>query len=281
MKYLGGKQRLGKHIAPVLKELWKKVVDKKVVDKNLLDKNLLDKKVLNGYLEPFCGSCGVLKNMSDISESIEASDYHSDLIQMWKEVKANTFIYPTSVSEEEYFAAKASTSPNAMKSFVGFGMSFGGRFFGAYAHKYVNEKKEDFCKEMVNSLKRTSPLIQNVEFTNKSYLELEPKNKFIYCDPPYAYIKFPIKYRRDVKHYDVFDTDLFWETMRKWSENNLVVVSEVVAPADFTEVWNMERHRSACNSLKTGKKNVAVDDDFKSSEKLFIYSGSAYISYIL
>ena len=26
MKYLGGKQRLGKHIAPVLKELWNKLL---------------------------------------------------------------------------------------------------------------------------------------------------------------------------------------------------------------------------------------------------------------
>ena len=98
---------------------------------------------------------------------------------MWKEVKEGTFIFPASISEEEYFAAKALTSPNAHKSFVGFGMSFGGRFFGAYAHKYINAKKEDFCKEMVNSLKHTAPLIQNVTFTNKSYLDLNPTNKFI------------------------------------------------------------------------------------------------------
>lgn len=260
MKYLGGKQRLGKHIAPVLKDLWNKLLKTE------------EFKNLNGYLEPFCGSCGVLKNMADISDNIQANDYHPDLIQMWIEVKAGTFVFPVSISEEEYFIAKALPSPNAHKSFVGFGMSFGGRFFGAYAHKYINEKKEDFCKEMTSSLKHTAPLIQNVIFTNNSYLELNPVNKFIYCDPPYAYVKFPIKYRRDTKKYDKFDTDLFWETMRKWSENNFVIVSEIVAPNDFIEVWNMERHRSACNSLKTGKKNVAVDDDFKSSEKLFVYS---------
>ena len=130
MKYLGGKQRLGKHIAPVLKDLWNKLLKTE------------EFKNLNGYLEPFCGSCGVLKNMADICDNIQANDYHPDLIQMWIEVKAGTFVFPISISEEEYFIAKALPSPNAHKSFVGFGMSFGGRFFGAYAHKYINDKKE-------------------------------------------------------------------------------------------------------------------------------------------
>jgi hypothetical protein len=60
----------------------------------------------------------------------------------------------------------------------------------------------------------------------------------------------------------------------------MVVVSEIVAPPDFVEIWNMDRHRSACQSLKTGKKNVAVDADFTKSEKLFIYSGSPFLSLI-
>jgi DNA adenine methylase len=269
MKYLGGKQRLGKHLAPFLKELYNKI-----------NKALHNGLIIDGYLEPFCGSCGVLKNMADVSDSVQANDYHPDLIQMWSEVQAGTFVFPTSISEEEYFLAKALPSPSAHKSFVGFGMSFGGRFFGAYAHKYMNDKKEDFCKEMVNSLKRTAPLIQNVCFTNKSYLDLQPVNKFIYCDPPYAFTKFPIKYRRDVKRYDVFDTALFWATMRAWSANNFVVVSEIVAPNDFVEIWNMDRHRSACNSLKTGKKNVDVNDDFKSSEKLFIFKDSPFFIFV-
>ena len=259
MKYLGGKQRLGKHLAPVLKQLWEKLVKTKNLD---------------GYLEPFCGSCGVLKNMTTISDCVIANDYHPDLIEMWNQVKNGDFVFPPSISEEEYFAAKMLPSPNAHKSFVGFGMSFGGRFFGAYAHKYINSKKEDFCKEMTNSLKHTAPLIQNVTFTNMSYLDMNPVNKFIYCDPPYAYKKFPIKYRRDIKHYDTFDTALFWETMRVWSKTNFVIISEIVAPEDFIEVWNMERHRSACNSLKTGKKNVKDYDDFKSSEKLYVHSST-------
>ena len=29
----------------------------------------------------------------------------------------------------------------------------------------------------------------------------------------------------------------FWETMRKWSKNNIVVISEREAPKDFKKVW--------------------------------------------
>ena len=38
MKYLGGKQRLGKHIAPILKELWE-----------------INTNQFQSYIEPFCG----------------------------------------------------------------------------------------------------------------------------------------------------------------------------------------------------------------------------------
>jgi len=268
MKYLGGKQRLGKHLSPVLKKLW----------------DINESNNLQGYIEPFCGSLGVLKNMAPQippNMPIIANDYHPDLIQMWKEVKADVFVYPPSISEEEFLLAKTLQSPSAHKAFVGFGMSFGGRFFGVYAHKYLNGKKEDFCKEMMHSLHRMKPLIQNVEFTNESYLDLKPENMFIYCDPPYAFTKFPIKYRRDVKKYDKFDTPLFWETVRMWSKNNLVVVSELTAPPDFVEIWNLDRYRSACQSTKTRFKNIEADskeeeESTNKTEKLFIYSQSPY-----
>ena len=166
--------------------------------------------------------------------------YHGALIMSCHAAIKTGCQYLHSISEEEYKEAKLLESPSAYKAFVGFGMSFGGRFFGAYSQKYLGEKKEDFCKEMVNSLKRTQPLIKRkvVSFTNKNYQSLQPENKFIYCDPPYKQAKYPIKYRRDVKYYDVFDTEEFWEIMRKWSKNNIVLISEMDAPQDFVEVWN-------------------------------------------
>ena len=268
MKYLGGKQRLGKHLSPFLHNVWNNYVSN--TDKNMIKPN--------GYIEPFCGSLGVFKHMTDLedigADSIVANDYHPDLIEMWKQVQNENFEFPSSISEEEFLEAKKIPSPNAYKAFVGFGMSFGGRFFGAYSQKYLGEKKEDFCKEMVNSLKRTQPLIKRkvVSFTNKKYQTLQPKNKFIYCDPPYKQAKYPIKYRRDVKYYDVFDTEEFWEIMRKWSKNNIVLISEMDAPEDFVEVWNMERYRSAAQSNKTRySEKSEKPSETRKIEKVFMH----------
>lgn len=251
MKYLGGKQRLGKHISPIIKEYY-------------------NNETMNGYLEPFCGSLGVLKHMTDLDTKIYANDYHPDLIQMWKELQEDTFVYPELVTEEDHKNAKLLESPNAMKSFIGFGMSFGGKFFGSYAHKYLGNKNEDFLKEMKNSLERIKPKIKNVIFTNKDYKKLNPKKKLIYCDPPYRNTKFPIKYRTDTKYYDTFDNDAFWDVMRKWSKDNVVIISETSAPDDFVEIWNQESHRSIAQSSKTRYKN----EETKSHkiEKLFMKS---------
>ena len=257
MKYLGGKQRLGKHIAPILFELW-------------------ETNDYSGYLEPFCGSLGVLKQMAPLisgssvaNYKILANDYHPDLIKMWQELQEGTLQMKNSISADEYEAAKLLKSPNGFKAFVGFGMSFSGKYFGGYAMKYLNNKKEDFCKEMVNSLTKIKPLIQNVKFTCKDYKDLKPENMFIYCDPPYLSERFPIKYRRDVKYYDEFDNDEFWEVVRQWSKNNTVVVSEMVAPSDFIEIWGKESYRSACQSKKTRFKDENTQT--VKIEKLFIH----------
>ena len=254
MKYLGGKQRLGKHIAPVLHYLW-------------------ESTNYNGYLEPFCGSLGVFQHMTELdgAKTIVANDYHPDLIELWKDVQNDTFKPPLSVSEEDYNQAKLLKSPNSLKAFIGFGMSFGGRYFGAFATKYLGNKKEDFLKEMVNSLKRIGPKIQRpkVKFTNSKYQVLRPTNKFIYCDPPYHYNKYPIKYRTDTKRYDEFDNDEFWDMMRKWSKSNLVIISETTAPHDFVEIWNTKRYRSAAQSTRTRFKSQTTET--VKTEKLYVH----------
>lgn len=237
MKYLGGKQRIGKHIAEFLKQF------------------NCDK-----YMEPFCGALGVLKNMTHLN--VIANDWHPDLIEMWIQVQNLSLKYPESISEEEYNAAKILQSPSGIKAFIGFGMSFGGRYFGAYSQKYLGNKKEDFCLEMTRSLNRIAPLIKNVNFTNQDYRTLKPEGFLIYCDPPYK-TKLPIKYRRDTKKYDKFDTEEFWNIMREWSKNNIVIISETSAPEDFKEIWSSASNRSASRSKNTKTKNIIYEKLFQ------------------
>lgn len=49
--------------------------------------------------------------------------------------------------------------------------------------------------------------------------------------------------------------------MRKWSKNNIVLISEENAPSDFECIWEQEVSRS-----------IKASDKSKSTEKLFIYN---------
>jgi len=250
MKYMGGKYFLAKELSCTMKEL---VPPDKVT----------------GYVEPFCGAINVLLHMNE-DYQCSASDYHPDLIQLWNEVQRDTFVCPLAVDAEFYEECKAYDSPSAMKGFIGFNMSFGGKFFSGFVDKYKNDKKEDFLKEAQNSLKKIQPRMKGISFKNISYEKLRPKGKLIYCDPPYQKTKFPIKYRTDTKQYDVFDNETFWNVMRKWStqDNNYVFISETTAPQDFIPIWSKQSHRSASQSQKTRYKN---DSNTFTTEKLFVH----------
>lgn len=310
MKYLGGKQRLGKVIGPILHDIWT------TGQSTALSCELMHSaQSFGAYIEPFCGSLGVLRVVADTfpaSATILASDYHPDLIQMWREVQDGTFQYPAAdvcSTEEDYLRIKAMKLPNgapsSLKAFIGFGLGFSGRYFASFAPKYANGKKEDFLGEMTHSVQAVQAILQKrcgpppsthggvlgdapspPIFRCRDYREVVATSEdggssvsnLIYCDPPYRSTKFPIKYRRDVKHYDDFDSDEFWETMRAWSAKHMVLISEMSAPDDFVEVWSMQRYRSACQSTRTRFKASAssaslVDKSVEyKNEKLFVHS---------
>ena len=67
----------------------------------------------------------------------------------------------------------------------------------------------------------------------------------------------------------MFDNDEFWEKVRRWSTNNIVVVSELVVPNDFVEVWNYDVNRSAAQSKKT---RFLGESETRSIEKLFVHN---------
>lgn len=256
MKYLGGKYMLGKDISKVLLYIIK-------------DKNV------SGYIEPFCGALGVLKHIAPHFNQVKASDIHPDLIELWKVVKDGSFKPPNECNEQDYYRIKQLPSPNALKAFVGFGCSFGGKYFSGYAQKYTGSKKENFLQAATNSINKLRPVVQNVDFKCISYYKLRPINKLIYCDPPYKSNTFPVKYRNHTKKYDVFDTEQFWDVMRRWSKNNIVVISEIEAPTDFIVIFEKKKYRSISQSKKTRYKSKHTEKF--SNEKLFIHKSLYHI----
>ncbi len=60
-----------------------------------------------------------------------------------------------------------------------------------------------------------------------------------------------------------FDHKLFWDTMRKWSKNNYVFISEETAPSDFKSVWSKSKTRTLNKKVRFAKK-----------ERLFVFKGT-------
>jgi DNA adenine methylase len=238
MKYVGGKHGIGKRIAHFLV-------------------NQCNAASVNGYLEPFCGSLGVFKHMTDKEyKNYIASDKQADLIEMWKKLQKNTLHIPKNISEEEYNRLKNAKSPNAMKAVAGFGLSFGGKYFAGYSQKWAGKSGRNFLNEFKNSIEKIKPTIQkkNVVFYNKSYTDFTPHNMLIYCDPPY----------KSTQGYSTgdFDHELFWDTMRKWSKDNCVFISEESAPSDFKVVFKISKRRTLDKTSR-----------FYRDEKVYSYQG--------
>ena len=209
MRYLGGKHRLGKEIAEILMRY-------------------APPGTVKGYLEPFCGSLGVTVHMVEHDDCV-VSDINKDLIMLWKEVKSGKFEYPTRISKETWLRYKQSTIPSAMRAFIGFGCSYNGMWFSAYANDYISTKTKNNCKicseiECMNSINNIEEYIKKIKKIHCcSYDYWEPKGYLIYCDPPYQGTE---KY----KGIPMFDSVKFWDTVRRWSRCNIVIVSEFKAP---------------------------------------------------
>jgi DNA adenine methylase len=205
VKYHGGKAKIAKEIAEYIR--------------TNTTKNML--------FSPFCGSCAIERLLVKDFELCFFNDISIDLILFLKELN---FTFPTEVTEEKYKELKSS-EPSSMRGFVGFFLSFGGKFFGGFAQKYQKGNR-DFLKEAIDSSKKLqSDLGSEIIFENKSYDEFTPYGMCIYCDPPY----------KNTTGYGKFDHDKFWETMRKWSEHNDVFISEYDCPEDFECVFEIEK----------------------------------------
>ena len=243
MKYLGGKQRLGLELSNVLK--------------------FLCPESYTNYLEPFCGALGVFRHMTDKYNCL-ATDIQPDIILLWQEIKNNKLIPPKNVTETYYKKVKNQPGPSALRGFVGFLCSWNGMFFAGLA--IFKGTKRNVTKEATNDIKKIKPLLQkkNVKFNHMSYDKHNPKNTLIYCDPPY---KGTIGYTGTSGS---FDHDKFWNTIRKWSKNNMVIVSEETAPKDFKCIWKKKYSRGRGFKTKKNKgiKKVKGKDV---TEKIFVH----------
>lgn len=191
-----------------------------------------------GYTEPFCGIANVYKHISvlfqDYNLKYHLNDANNDIILLLKALK-NGWKPPMNITKAERAKLK-NARPSALRTYAGFQYSFGGRFFGAYIYNRKNDGR-DYIK-IGAKMKRDNVTLTSEDYKKLSHLE---KN-IIYCDPPYA---GTFGYKFD------FDSNEFWNWVRKMSKNNLVFVSEYNAPDDFVKLYERDtKQRMATNTEK-------------------------------
>ena len=199
----------------------------------------------------FCGSCSIESKVKGFDKVI-CNDKHEYLIELFKGVQKG-YELPELITEEQYKYIREHKDENKiLTGFVGFGCSFGGKWFGGYAR---NKTNTNYALQSKKSLLKDMDKLMTAQFTCQDYRDvIIPNNSIVYADPPYNNTTGYGK--------DKFNSDEFWEYMRVISKNNKVFISEQTAPNDFECVWEKEFTRTL---------DVNKDNQFKVTEKLFTY----------
>lgn len=231
MRYQGGKSRIATSIAVAIER---------------------ERESNQTLVSLFCGSCAVEAKLAPHFNKVICNDKHEYLIEMLKGVQ-NGYKLPEHISEEEYKHIRLHKDDDkVLTGFVGFGCSFGGKFFGGYAR---NKEQTNYALQSKKSLLKDMVYLPNAEFTCLDYRDVEiPNGSIVYADPPYA--------NTTTYQGQKFDSEAFWEYMRQISKHSQVFISEQTAPNDFECVWEKPFTRT----LDRNK-----DNQFKVVEKLFTY----------
>lgn len=147
------------------------------------------------------------------------NDKHAYLIAMLRGVQ-NGYELPELITPDQYQLIKAHKDWDpVLAGFVGFGCSFGGKWFGGYAR---NATGTNYALQSKRSLLKDMATLQNAEFVCGDYRHLGiPPGSVIYADPPY----------NNTTGYggEVFDTAEFWRAMQLLADTgHAVFVSEQV-----------------------------------------------------
>lgn len=233
MQYQGGKSRIASELSAIL--------------------NTQNKE--RPFISLFCGSCAVESRIQGFPRMV-CNDKHRYLISMLRGVQAG-YDLPEHVNETAYrYIREHPDEDPALTGFVGFGCSFGGKWFGGYAR---NKNGTNYAAQSKRSLLKDMASLSHAEFVCSDYRDVPiPYGAVIYADPPYDHTT---GYNREA-----FDSAEFWAYARLIATTgHLLFVSEQTAPPDFTPVWE----KPFIRTLDVNKNN-----QFKVTEKLFVYKGA-------
>lgn len=236
MRYVGGKSRHAKEIA------------KAIAPRGV-------------WWDPFCGGFAVSEALMRYGPGV-ASDAHPALISMYQALREG-WKPPRSITAEDYQSARALPDSDPMKAFVGFGCSFGGKWFGGRAKAtpahfdyptrasadglVALTKPRDYPREPADALAID---LASVQILRLDFLDVDPfpvPGLTIYCDPPY----------QGTQGYSTgtFSHDRFWARAQAWAALGArVFVSEYACPVPHRVVWGKRVTSALQGGAKAGDR---------------------------
>ena len=233
MKYMGSKNRIARHLLPII---------------------LKDRKEGQWYVEPFVGGANMIDKVDGNRIGADSNEY---LIALYHALQSGWQL-PDLIDNELFQSVKNNKDsyPRQLVGALGICFTFGAKWFGGF----IGNSKEKVCigrdriGESRRAIEKARRQIAGLDVRLSKYDILEiPENSIIYCDPPYA---------GTTGYKDKFNHEEFWQWCRdKAKEGHKVFISEYNAPDDFKCVWQQELNVSVA---KSGKNK-------KATEKLFVH----------
>ena len=251
MQYMGGKSRIAQSIADIISMTGgQHEIPRRQIQNRAGHRKRDLSEGGDCFVSLFCGSCAVESKVQGFSRKI-LNDRHQYLIALLQGVQRG-YELPESITPEQYRHIREHKDDDpTLAGFVGFGCSFGGKWFGGYAR---NATGTNYAAQSKRSLLKDMATLQDATFVCADYRRVcIPPRAVIYADPPYN--------NTTGYHGDRFDSAEFWIAMRLLADTgHTVFVSEQEAPPDIQCVWE----RKFTRTLDRNKSN-----QFSVTEKLF------------
>jgi DNA adenine methylase len=219
MQYLGGKTRIAKQLAALIDSV---------------------REPGQWVWDPFCGGLSMSVALSE-KGPVWSTDINPALISLYRAVQ-NGWQPPSSVSKEEYEAAKALPDSNPLKAFCGFCAAFGGKYFGGYAR---GEGRNWACEGKTGLLRDLPILSADVGCLDFCDVEPRPLEALLYLDPPY-------KGTTGYAAARAFDSALFFAQALRWAAFTHVFISEYACPVGVC-VWETQKAKSVAGGNGGGR----------------------------
>ena len=236
MKVAGSKENLADEILPVLM-------------------SFMTTYNIKTYVEPFVGGANIIDKIQ--AEKKLGYDIDKYIIALFKHIQTGGEL-PDSITKEQFNDAKAqyeSKGKTYEDWYIGLLGYLGGNGKKIYGQRKLgmttdefNDKYLEGRSELLHQLK----FLGDINFETQDYKNLDFKGALIYCDPPYSGKVGMNGHTKTINYKE------FWDKVREWSKDNVVIVSEEQAPDDFDVIWEQE------NSSEETDRNK------RKTEKLFI-----------